>query len=171
MEMQNPANYRQVVREVQMFLREIAYHEKRLPLLSIDGIYSQKVAQAVSIFQEINGLPVTGEVNETTWNEIYRQYKTLVAAKAPPASIIGLPSPNTVLRIGDTGPSVYYLQIMLNELAKIYNNISAVDINGIYDRKTHNAVETVKQSANLNGQGVDRFTWDAIASLYNTSLK
>lgn len=58
------------VRQIQEQLNRIAQAYPLLPRIVADGVYGQKTADAVSKFQEIFDLPVTGVVNFPTWYKI-----------------------------------------------------------------------------------------------------
>lgn len=58
------------VRMIQRWLNRISNNYPLIPKLVTDGIYGQKTANSVRIFQEIFSLPVTGVVNYPTWYRI-----------------------------------------------------------------------------------------------------
>jgi peptidoglycan hydrolase-like protein with peptidoglycan-binding domain len=70
------------VYELQHMLRKIAQITGGVPLINTDGIYGEATREAVSVFQQENGLPVTGEVDKATWDRIFAVYKDSVYATA-----------------------------------------------------------------------------------------
>lgn len=58
------------VRQVQEQLNRIARNYPALPTITADGIYGQRTADAVRIFQRIFDLPSTGIIDYSTWYEI-----------------------------------------------------------------------------------------------------
>ena len=58
------------VRVVQRQINAIAKNYPLIPRLAVDGIYGDKTAQSVRIFQEVFSLPVTGIVNYPTWYKL-----------------------------------------------------------------------------------------------------
>ena len=60
--------------QIQEQLNEIATAYPALPTLSVDGIYGQNTANAVSIFQKIFNLPQSGIVDYPTWYKISQIY-------------------------------------------------------------------------------------------------
>lgn len=58
------------VRTIQQQLNVISNNYPLIPKLKEDGLYSDKTAAAVKVFQQIFKLPVTGEVNFPTWYRI-----------------------------------------------------------------------------------------------------
>lgn len=58
------------VRTIQEQLNRIAQAYPLLPKQAVDGIYGEKTKEAVKLFQQIFGLPQTGEVDFSTWYRI-----------------------------------------------------------------------------------------------------
>ena len=48
-----------------------------IPDVTQTGVYDAQTQSAVSAFQSYAGLPVTGSVDEPTWNAIYSQYTAI----------------------------------------------------------------------------------------------
>lgn len=65
------------VRTIQEQLSAIRRTYSNIPSLAIDGIYGEDTAAAVSSFQSIFDLPVTGEVDYSTWYKISQLYVAL----------------------------------------------------------------------------------------------
>ena len=62
------------VQQMQNQLNRIAQNYPRIPTITPDGIYGNATAQAVRVFQEVFGLPVTGIVDFSTWYKISQIY-------------------------------------------------------------------------------------------------
>lgn len=65
------------VRTIQEQLSAIRRTYSNIPSLAIDGIYGEDTAAAVSRFQSIFDLPVTGEVDYSTWYKFSQLYVAL----------------------------------------------------------------------------------------------
>lgn len=65
------------VRTIQEQLSAIRRTYSNIPSLAIDGIYGEDTSAAVSRFQSIFDLPVTGEVDYSTWYKISQLYVAL----------------------------------------------------------------------------------------------
>ena len=65
------------VRTIQEQLSAIRRTYSNIPSLAIDGIYGEDTAAAVCRFQSIFDLPVTGEVDYSTWYKISQLYVAL----------------------------------------------------------------------------------------------
>ncbi len=64
----------QKVRQLQYMLSVLNSFISEIPPLSIDGIYGSRTRAAVQAAQRRFGLPETGVVDPTTWDEIYDQF-------------------------------------------------------------------------------------------------
>ena len=86
------------VRNLQYMLRVLAEYIAQIPSISVDGIYGPETARAVSAAQGYFGLPQTGSVDNTTWDEIYDQFagienRTLRSGETfPPANLTNSPA-------------------------------------------------------------------------------
>ena len=65
------------VSQLQYFLSVIAEFVPEVPSLAIDGYYGRDTRDAVYAFQRFAGLPITGTVDDDTWNAIYDQYASI----------------------------------------------------------------------------------------------
>lgn len=62
------------VEHLQYMLRVLAAYISQIPSVAVDGIYGSATRNAVLAAQDYFGLPQTGTVDLTTWNEIYDQF-------------------------------------------------------------------------------------------------
>ncbi len=62
------------VSALQYFISIIGQFNSDVPALAIDGIFGPKTAAAVRAIQSRFGLPVTGTVDQATWQRIYDEY-------------------------------------------------------------------------------------------------
>ena len=62
------------VEHLQYMLRGLAAYISQIPSVAVDGIYGSASRSAVLAAQGYFGLPQTGTVDLTTWNEIYDQF-------------------------------------------------------------------------------------------------
>lgn len=86
------------VRTLQYMLNVLAEYISQIPSIAADGIFGTETANAVTAAQQYLGLPQTGVVDETTWDEIYDQFagienRTLRSGEIfPPASLTNSPA-------------------------------------------------------------------------------
>ncbi len=62
------------VKHLQYMLSILSSFINQIPAVAIDGIYGPKTEMSVEAAQSWLGLPVTGRVDESTWDEIYDQF-------------------------------------------------------------------------------------------------
>ncbi|MBR2951862.1 MAG: peptidoglycan-binding protein [Clostridia bacterium] len=157
------------VRVLQYFLRYIANFNPNVPTLTADGQFGPATEEAVRAFQTEYGLPVTGVVNEPTWDSIYNVYLSLVAS-IPLEYREGriIPFPGTTLVRGSSGESVVLLQEYLNYIAQTYTDIPSVTVDGQFGPATENAVRAFQEVFALTGpEGVvGANLWDSITNVY-----
>ena len=132
--------YRRAVYELQVFLAAAALENPQIPEVKADGIYGPETREAVRQFQQIYGLPVTGDADQETWEalrEVY--YQALLRTGAPPA--LELFAEETSIPAG--GDMVYVVQIMLRALGERYRQFSGVEVTGQLDPATTDALEAL----------------------------
>lgn len=153
----------QPVRSLQTMLRVIAEDDNSLPTVVPDGIYGPSTMQAVSAFQRKYSLPVTGAVNQVTWEEIVKIYEPAIirVGKAEPIEIII--NPGEVFEKNDSSPYIYLLQAMLTHLSNDHPAISLPSFSGVIDDATYLSIKNFQKLAGLNDTGeLDRITWKHI---------
>ena len=64
----------QKVEQLQEQLNAISNNYPLIPRIRVDGIYGEETQRAVEIFQDIFGLPETGEVDYRTWYKVQEIY-------------------------------------------------------------------------------------------------
>ncbi len=155
--------------ELQQYLRYISRHTDFVPLVNPDGIYGAETVAAVRAIQRRFGLPATGETNFATWNIILELYNELYQKNRLPSPVHVFPLDIPFWEEGDIFDEIYFLQVMLKRLAKIYTNIGMVDITGEFDSKTTGAVNDFRACCTdmeANGR-VDRVLWYLFAETYS----
>ncbi len=150
----------QPVRSLQTMLRVLAEDDRRLPTVVPDGIYGPDTTNAVTAFQRQQGIPVTGIVDQPTWDLIVSSYEPALIriGKAQPIEIII--DPGQVFRYGDSSPYVYLLQGMLTQLSQDHPTIEPPGHSGIMDNTTTSSLAQFQRLAALPETGeFDKITW------------
>lgn len=86
-------NQGEKVRLLQYMLAVVSEFIEEVPPITVDGIFGPATTNAVRSMQRWLGLPVTGIVDERTWDELYDQYSGIE---------------NTVFRNGEAFPSTNF---------------------------------------------------------------
>ena len=168
--MNNHPNHSPATQNLQRYLRQLSYDENSIPPVPIDGIFESRTEEALREFQRLRGFPITGIADAETWERLYSDYRASLALNSPPSSILVFPpEPSSyVLDVGSRGFPVLTLQHMLLELHQNYLPLISVEISGIYDEATADAVRIFQSLNRLPATGsVGQMTWNAIADQYN----
>ena len=152
--------------EITGLLYQIALRDSRIPIVLPGKDYTEETALAVRAYQQAYGLPVTGEIDGTTWDSIVETYHKFTDA-AEPLSVF--PAGTFILQERDSGGMVQLVQGLLNLAAAHYGNLLPVAGSGTYDADTAAAVRQLQKISALPETGIlDRNTWNRLAELVNT---
>lgn len=157
----------QPIRSLQTMLRYIAESDQRYKSLIPDGIYGPQTAAAVSQFQRIHGLPVTGVTDQVTWDAIHERFipARINIDPAEPLNIIL--NPNQVIRKGERHPNVNIAQAILYVLSEVYKSISEPTKSGILDDITADSIASFQMLSDIPMTGdLDKLTWKHLALQY-----
>jgi N-acetylmuramoyl-L-alanine amidase len=119
-----------------------------------NGFFGFNTKRALEKFQLFYNLPITGTVDEETWNKI------IEALENP------FPTSRPTLKEGDEGVSVKSLEQRLI----ILDFLDKASLNGVFDENTKNVVISFQIAHSLNPDGVvGPKTWRAIDQLFAAS--
>lgn len=168
--MRNITDEKNNIFELQRYLRELHYDTRgEIPLVNPDGIYGPETVAAVEAFQRLHGIPITGQVNNATWDAIYREYSDALIRRARPNSIYPFPEEDGYeISEGEYSDIVAIVQFMLRLLANTYDNIDGLPPEGVYNEATIKDIRAFQETHRLPVTGrVDKATWNALAEAYN----
>lgn len=163
--MDTPLNLQDAILNLQRYLRAISFVDPRIPRVPVDGLFDSDTRLAVEIYQTTRGLPVTGIVDKNTWDSLFAEYGRVTAAQYRPSTPNFFPAgpPDYEAALGDEDAFIFLLQIMLRELSSVYDGISDVEISGVFDSPTENAVKIFQRASLLPDTGrVDLTTWNRL---------
>lgn len=162
----------QPIRSLQTMLRVIAEYDDRHETLIPDGIYGPATVSAVSKFQRLHGLPVTGITDQATWEQIVEEYGPALIHidEAQPLEIIL--EPGQIIRRGQRHPHIYLVQAILAVLDDTYQSIGPVSHSGILDLATSDALSHFQSLNGLPMTGhLDKQTWKNLALQYTHAAR
>ena len=156
---------RQAVFELQRYLRTISHATEGMPHAPTDGFYGDTTRAAVRFFQELTGIPITGNVGFSDWQRIYLYYLAVLRDGAE-GSI--LPPGRLPLLAGDAGWEIFILQALLAAVAEAYaDGAPPLRQSGRFDSETGAAVRSFQARRLLPRSGiVDVATWEALLTDY-----
>lgn len=160
------------VLRMQNYLNRIRADYPLIPRISSpDGVFGSGTAEAVRVFQRTFGLDADGVIGSSTWYKISYLYAaiTRLAELDGEGERIGIGNapPQSVLKLGSTGPDVIELQFILNYIAQFLPAVPFVIQDGVFDSVTQQAVREFQR---MNGLGTDGTvgpaTWNALYRFY-----
>ena len=160
------------VQTIQIQLNRIAQNFPAIPKIAdADGIYDERTANAVRVFQSVFELEPTGSVNEATWyrlSYIYVSVKQLAELQSEGLQYDELTrSYPEILRQGDYGTAVRAFQYYLAVVGAYYQSVIPLQITGQYDAETTDSVRSFQQTYGLPQTGIaDKRTWNELYRAY-----
>lgn len=137
--------------------------------VSPDGSFGAITRESVISFQKTYNLEENGIVDRVVWERIQNTYYSLIASVPFEFSEgVLLPFPGRVLRPGAEGDDVRALQEYLNFIARTYQTIPTLTVDGIFGNATSEAIREFKRLFDIPGDAerVSVQTWNAIMNIY-----
>lgn len=161
------------VTTLQYYLSILAYFNGALSPVIRSGYYGPETVQAVERFQSFYNLPVTGVVDQNTWNVISQAYIDTVSAL--PSGYSGENAklyPGYFLTRGMRSEDVRDLQTYIDLIGQNINEIPTLPQTGFYGEQTENAVRIFQRLFGITESGaVGPVTWATIAQQYDYFIK
>ena len=157
----------QPIRSLQTMLRVIAQNDAAHPDVIPDGIYGPETVAAVSAFQQLHALPITGITDQNTWEAIVEVYHPAYVSivEAYPLNIVL--DPGQIIRKGEVHPNLFLAQAMLTVLSLVYHSIPLPSQGGLLDEATADSIATLQALSSLPMTGeLDKITWKHLALHY-----
>ena len=157
----------QPIRSLQTMLRVIAENDPSHVRIVPDGIYGPETVRAVSTFQRIHGLPITGITDQNTWETIVAVYEPALVEQDHAHSLDVILNPGQVIRKGERDSHLYLVQGMLLVLAQVYKSVGSPSLTGILDEPTADAIASFQFLSGLPITGnLDKHTWKHLVLQY-----
>ena len=158
------------IRGLQNMLRNISYYvDDVLPVIP-DGNFTEDTKNSVMSFQRIYGLEPNGEVDSTTWKRIREVNNDLERIYVLPVAfpVFGK---RVNINPGDEFVELLVLQAMMYAIFQLFPNSPSVDITGVHDDNSVEAVVFIQNLSGMEATGViDTPTYNMIAELYTTQV-
>ena len=156
------------VRLIQEAINTIApCHPGRLWILTVDGSFGNMTRDAIFSFQSVFGMPITGVVNEATWNRLMQEAANVRANGCSGSSggtTPGIPTFPGNLSVGSSGANVRLVQEAINTLAPSYpGRLWMLTVDGSFGNMTRDAIYTFQSIFGLPITGVvNEATWNRL---------
>lgn len=155
------------VSSLQYMLRQLSKTYQFLPQLVVDGIYGERTLEAVMRFQREAGLPVTGVVDQATWNAIRNCWLEQQARESYSRATRIFPSEGIQVQEGENKEYLIVPQTMFNILSRQFDGITPCEADGCNGPASANNIRWLQRAAGLPQTGcMDTATWDALSHLY-----
>lgn len=170
--MKGHPTYETAVRNLQRYLRAFADGSEGSEIFAvpIDGIFDDATENALSEFQQMQGLPITGIADRATFDALYLEYLriTLNDRREYRPDFFPASPPDYATEYGEESPFISVLQFVLDEIRISYDTLPYIEKNGIYDADTALAVKEFQRLHALPVTGkVDRRTWNEMGRAYD----
>jgi peptidoglycan hydrolase-like protein with peptidoglycan-binding domain len=155
---------------LQFFLTVLSSYYSTIPEVQITRTFDPQTRLGVIEFQKTMGLPVTGIVDQKTWDTMYNTILGII--NTLPAENVFLPyvrahGVDYKLGMGTEYPGVLFIQEMLAFISQSEPKVPHINVNGIFDEATEIAVKAFQSAFGLEPTGiVDDKTWNLLTSIY-----
>lgn len=157
----------QPIRSLQTMLRVLSEDDPAHFEVIPDGIYGPETVRAVSQFQRLHGLPITGVTDYETWEAIVSAYEPALIRVDTAWPLDILLDPGQQFRKGERHPHIFLVQAILTVLAESYQSLTAPSCTGILDNATADALASFQELSSLPMTGnLDKITWKHLALHY-----
>ena len=163
----NSLNDEGFVLQIQRMLRDLNFIDGKVGKVGVDGIYDSGTRDEVMLFQEKYGLVPSGVVDYETWELLNRVWQLRLDENELARAVYILPRfENYQIVPFAKDNALYVIQHMLETISRDYDGIS-VELNGIYDKETQDAIRLFKRRNLLDDTGViDAITFNRLADEY-----
>ena len=164
--MEQPLNLQDAIYNLQKYLRAISFVDPRVSRPPLDGIFDSATEESVRSFQGSRGINTNGLVDKATWDAIYDEYKALALVEELP--FFPQNPQSYTAKLGEESAFISIIQIMLQELSSVYDTLEAVELTGVFDSATEQAIKELQRASGLDVTGeLDRSTYKRL--LYDFS--
>lgn len=135
------------------------------------GMFDENTKKAVMDFQKLFNLEVTGEVDHATFMRLAEEYNNLINDRQP-LSIRIFDEDFEKINENGTDKYLFIFQYMMKVLHNTFDNLPDVDLSGINDNKTMEAVKYYQELLNLEQTGLlTKEVANYINELFNTFVE
>lgn len=157
----------QPIRSLQTMLQVISLDNNQSIRITPDGIYGPETVKAVSSFQRLHGLPVTGVTNQATWDAVVAAYDTAYVSQNAPQSLNITMNPGEIIHHDQDNPNLCVVQAILHVLGKAYHCLECPGMTGCLDLTTADALTSFQMLCGLPISGcLDHMTWKHLSLHY-----
>ena len=163
----NSLNDEGFVLQIQRILRDLNFIDGEIGRVGVDGYYDEGTRSEVMRFQEKYGLDPSGVVDFETWELLNKIWQVKLEENELARAIYVLPRfEGYEIQPFAKDNAIFIIQHMLETISRDYESIS-VELNGIYDQPTQDAIMLFKRKNLLDNTSViDARTFNRLADEY-----
>ena len=155
------------VSSLQHMLGELSYAYEQLPFVAVDGEFGEETLEAVLTFQREFSPPVTGRVDQRTWDDIVRYYREWNREQAQPRLLRAFPPRPFQVEPGERDDVMVLVQTMFALLSEVVEGIVPDRADGYHGEPSVCNTRWLQKVAGMEQTGIiDRFTWNMLTRLY-----
>lgn len=161
--MDTPLNLQDAILNLQRYLRAISFIDERITRVPVDGLFDSDTQKAVSEYQRTRGLAETGIVDKTTWDTLFAEYRAITEARdrTPTVNFFPTVPEDYEAVLGEEHSFIAMVQLVLRELSVVYDGFPDIEISGVFDTATEEAVKQFQEISGLSPTGrIDLLTWN-----------
>ena len=159
------------IQSLQHMLNHLARTVPTLLRLAETGVFDERTLEAVMTFQRDFGLPVTGVVDQQTWDTIRATYYQNLMQFGSPSPLSVFPSGAYTVPEHRRSPEILLVQAIFNELWNVFSNFEQSVSDGLNSGATNRNLRQIQAFSGLPVNGIlDRATWEYLSALYRTHI-
>ncbi len=166
----NPTDYGMPVYNLQRMLRVIFQTNGMTPEVVPDGIFGETTEAAVKQFQKMQGIEQSGIVDNATWELITLAHERAVIEGNEPIAVQLFAREDFQAESEMPRARLAVLQAMLNVMQLRFSNLPKVEITGVYDAQTADALASYRALFGLPQGGIDNMLWYHFAKAYESAV-
>lgn len=159
------------VYHLQSMLRTISFLHSSIPRLIPNGTFGAPTQEAVMAFQRAFDLPVSGVVDNDTWDAVVAAYTNAFLRMEPPLAVSNLASWRDTISPGER--SVYFLlvQAIFAALSTVLDEVAPCGADGRNGGLCAQNVRWLQRIGGLRQTGIlGKEEWDLLTRIYTVFL-
>lgn len=151
----NLENDKNAIIQIQRILRYLQYESDGLAKIKPSGLYDTDTRDSVIEFQTKYGLYPSGIVDKETWELLFKIDEARKDASLLARSVKIFPEDSGYYIYPDSKDNnLYVIQHMLNEISNHHDDMGKIEINGVYDTQTVNAIKVLQRKNLMDASGI-----------------
>lgn len=148
-------NDKNAVLQVQRILRFLQFDSNGMATVKPSGLYDEDTRSSIIEFQNKYGLNPSGIVDKETWELLFKIDEARRDANEVARSVKIFPTDSGYYIYPDSRDNnLYVIQHMLNEISNHHDEMEKIEINGIYDNQTVNAIKSLQRKNLIDSNGI-----------------